>query len=236
MHCLRIPFPVPPWRALVTELRIDVNHRPSDIERELDILYRRLHTPGDILHELPVLCLHLPGLVLRYREADGEHYVYVEDAVRGCLAGYVVFNRLIELSRRADPHLRAPHAKFAQNYQCRGIATAIYRWWLDAGNTLISGARQSAAAHALWRSLGRRYESLYVDLRDKRLSCLGRQVGSRVQRDLHTRMIMLGQGWSQDRLVACTGMLTDGRGIAEGLGAALRKVGAGGTARKGGYG
>lgn len=205
MHCFHMPFSVPPWRAHVTELRIDVEQQPSDIGRELDALYGRFSRPGDALHGLPVLCLHFRGLVFRYREADGEHYVYVEDAARRCLAGYVVFNRLIEVDRRTDPHLRAPHAKFAPAYQRRGIATAIYRWWLEAGNCLITGARQSAGANALWSSLTRRYESFYVALCDKRLHKLA-QVDSRTLQDLHTRMVLLGKGWDSERLAECTGM------------------------------
>lgn len=206
MHTLRIPFPVPPWREFLTELRVDVTHKPSDIKKQLEVLYRRFSTPGDALHDLPLLCIHIPGLVLRYREADGEHYVYIEDPARRCLAGYVVFNRLIEVDRRADPHLRAPHAKFAPAYQRRGIATTIYRWWLDRGNTLITGARQSAGAHALWLSLGKHYELLFVELRAKQLRCLGHQVDSRVRHDLHTRIVMLGRGWDVARLAQSTGM------------------------------
>ena len=206
MDTLRSPLPVPPWREFVTELRIDVRHQPSDIEKQLQALYRRLNTPGDALHGLPLLCIRVPGLVLRYREADGEHYVYIEDPARRCLAGYVVFNRLIEVNRRADSHLRAPHAKLAPAYQRRGIATTIYRWWLDRGNTLITGARQSAGAQALWLSLGKHYELLYVELRANQLRCLGLQVDSRVRQDLHTRIVMLGRGWDVDRLAQATRM------------------------------
>lgn len=209
MHCLSVPFPGFSGRGYVTELRIDVKQQPSDIGKELDALYGRLNRPGDALHGLPVACLRFPNLVLRYREADGEHYVYVEDTLRRCLAGYVVFNRLIEVDRRADACLRAPHTKFAPDYQRRGLATAIYRWWLDAGNCLISGARQSAGANALWCALGRRYESFYVDLRDKKLRHLGRWIDSRTQQDLHTRMIMLGKGWDGDRLSERAGMLVE---------------------------
>jgi len=199
-------FPVPPWRWLSSDLRIDVVHRPADIERQLARLHSRLVSPGDALHGLPALCIHFPGLVLRYREADGEHYLYVEDKARGCLAGYAVFNRLVELNRQADPHLRAPHIKIAPAYQRRGIATAIYRWWLDSGNVFISGARQSIGAHALWRALGKRYALFYVELRDKRLHDLGDRVDTRTREDLHTRMILLGKGWDRARFAACTGM------------------------------
>lgn len=206
MHSLRMPFPIPPWRAILTELRIDVAQEPSDIEKQLASLHRRLNRPGDALHGLPTLCIHCPGFVLRYREADGEHYVYVEDKARGRLAGYVVFNRLVEVDRRADPYLRAPHARFAPAYQRRGLATAIYRWWLGRGNTLITGARQSVGANALWHALGRHYELFYVELRDRRLRCLGDTVEPRVEQDLHTRMILLGRGWDRARLSEATGM------------------------------
>jgi len=206
MHTLGIPFPFPPWLLRAMELRIDVGHRSSDIERELDALYARLTRPGDALHGLPALCIRLPGLVLRYREADGEHYVYAEDTAKRRLAGYVVFNRLVEVNRRTDPYLRAPHAKFSAAYQRLGIATAVYRWWLDAGNCLISGARQSPGANALWSSLARRYESFYVDLRNKQLRHLGPQPDARTQQDLHTRIVLLGRGWRRERLAECTGM------------------------------
>ncbi len=207
MNCFVIPFPFMPWHAGPKELRIDVQPQPDELEKELDALYGRLQRPGDALHGLPALCIHFPGLVFRYREADGEHYIYVEDPVRRRLAGYTVLNRLIEVSRRADPHLRAPHSKYAPAYQRRGIATAIYRWWLESGRCLITGARQSAEAHALWQSLARRYDLVYVELRDKALACLGRQIDGQTLEDLHTRMILLGKGWSEERLAMKAGML-----------------------------
>ncbi|QAU32706.1 N-acetyltransferase [Janthinobacterium sp. 17J80-10] len=213
-----MPLSPLPWLARALELRIDVA-APSGLEQELETLYRRLHRPGDALYGLPVICLNFPGFVFRYREADGEHYIYVEDAARQCLAGYTVLNRLVEVHRRADPYLRAPHSKYAPAYQRRGIATAIYRWWLEAGNCLITGARQSVGANALWHSLAKRYELLYVDLRSKSMRALGRHVDQATQEDLHTRMLLLGNGWHLDRLAACTGMLLhagdleDARGI-----------------------
>jgi len=214
MHCLRIPFPVPPWRLFATELRIDVGHRASDIDRDLDALY-----------DLPAICIRLSKLVLRYRAADGEHYVYVEDTTNRRLAGYVVFNRLVEVNRRTDPYLRAPHAKFSSAYQRLGIATAVYRWWLESGNCLISGARQSPGANALWSSLGKRYESFYVDLRNKQLRHLGSRIDGRTLQDLHTRIVLLGREWSREKLAECTGMWME-----PGVQAA-----APGAARAGGY-
>lgn len=189
------------------ELRIDVQLPLSDLERELDALNRRLNQPGDALYDLPCIDINFPGLAFRYREADGEHYVYVEDLKRGCLAGYTVFNRLIELNRRQDKHLRATHSKYAPAYQRRGIASAIYRWWLDAGNCLISGARQSVGAHALWHSLNKHYDLIYVDLRDKTLNYLGCEVSNEVREDLHTRMIMLGKNRYLAELAELTEMV-----------------------------
>ncbi|MES2026385.1 MAG: N-acetyltransferase [Pseudomonadota bacterium] len=188
------------------ELRIDVQLPLSELERELEALNRRLNQPGDALYDLPCLDINFPGLAFRYREADGEHYVYVEDLQRRCLAGYTVFNRLIELNRRQDKHLRATHSKYAPAYQRRGIASAIYRWWLDAGNCLISGARQSVGAHALWHSLNKHYDLIYVDLRDKTLSYLGNEISSQIREDLHTRMVMFGKNRDLVGFAENTGM------------------------------
>lgn len=201
MHNFAIHFPHMRWVARVLELRIDVNPQPSELERELETLYRRLNRRGDALHGISIASIDSPGLIFHHREADGEHYIYVEDPVRRRLAGYTVFNRLVEVSRRADRHLRAPHSKYAATYQRRGIATAIYRWWLEAGHCLISGARQSASANALWCSLGRRHELIYVDLREKVLRYLGQSVDVQTREDLHTRMMLLGRDWNISRLV-----------------------------------
>lgn len=185
-----------PW----LELRIDVQPQIEDIEGELETLHRRLHTPGDPLHGIPAVAAPLPGLVFRHREADGEHYVYVEDVARGRLAGYTVFNRLIEVDRRADRHVRAPHSKYARDYQGRGIATAVYELALEAGFCLISGARQSEGAHALWHSLARRHPLGFVSLQRKKLRYLGSDIGAEARDDLDTRMILLGRGWTLEHL------------------------------------
>lgn len=208
MTALMAPLPWPPWRGLGLELRIDVQHRPDALDNELDTLHRRLVTPGGALHGIATLDIDSPwpSLVFRYREADGEHYVYVEDTAHGCLAGYTVFNRLIEVGRRADPYLRAPHSKYAPAYQRRGLCTAVYEWALGRGICLLSGARQSPGAHALWHALARRHALGYVDVRDKTPRYLGCRVDRTVHDDLHTRMLLLGAGWSVDRLVEAAGM------------------------------
>lgn len=215
-----MPAPGCGWGWRPAELRIDVVHRPDELGRELDDLYRRMQQPGHRLHgmaSVPVAPGAYPGLVFRHREADGEHYVYAEDVQLRRLAGYTVFNRLVELDRRADRHLRAPHSKYARAYQRRGIATAVYRWWLQGGNCLISGARQSAGAHALWLALARRRPLLHVALRDKTLRQLAPGAAPDLGDDFHTRLILLGEGWSVERLVSDAGMLRcepDARGPA----------------------
>lgn len=188
--------------ASVLELRVDVRHGAEEIEAELDTLYGRLYTPGDVLHGISVYETDLPDLVFRYRQADGEHYVYVEDVARGRLAGYTVFNRLIEVGKRADRYVRSPHSKYAQEYQRRGLATAVYEWGLERGLCLITGARQSMGANALWHALARHYPLGYVDVRNRSLSYLGDSVSQSVHDDLHTRMILIGKGWSVERLVS----------------------------------
>lgn len=192
--------------SIVTELRIDVNHSPEEVDKELDAIHNRMNRPMDRLHGLPEVKTDIPGIVLRYREADGEYYVYVVDVRRGRLAGYTVFNRLIEVGRRADPYVRAPHSKYAAPYQGMGLATAVYRWALDAGLCILSGARQSVGAHRLWMGLARDYVLGFVDLRSKQLTYLGSEVSPSVRDDLHTRMILLGKGWRLDDYMRMTGM------------------------------
>lgn len=199
-----IPEPLAPQPA---ELRIDVDPPAATIEEELAALHERMHTPGDCLHGIArIPLLDGPDLVARYREADGEHYVYVEDLRRRCLAGCTVFNRLVELDRHADKHLRAPHSRYASAYQRRGLATAVYRWALDGGMCLISGARQSQGAHALWQRLAGEHLSFYARLQSRRLAYLGPDVPGQVLDDLHTRRLLLGPRWTLARLCAATGM------------------------------
>ncbi len=195
---------------MAMELRIDVNHSPREVEKELEAIHARMKRRGDRLYGLPEVGTGVPGLVLRYREADGEYYVYVVDAARGRLAGYTVFNRLVEVGRRADPYVRAPHSKYAAPYQGMGLATAVYRWGLDAGLCLLSGARQSEGAHRLWMGLARHYELGYVEVRRKRLTYLGPEITPAQRADLHTRMVLLGRGWTLSGYMAATGMARAG--------------------------
>ncbi|MES2413684.1 MAG: N-acetyltransferase [Pseudomonadota bacterium] len=186
----RIPFYSP------AELRIDVDPSKAVPGESLGVIYDRIRSPGDRLNGLPTFGLHDPDLKIHIREADGEFYAYVEDTKRQCLAGSTVFNRLVEAGRRADRHLRSPHSRYLPQYQQRGIATAVYDWALATGICLMTGARQSAGAHALWLSLARRYESGFADLRNKKLTYLSRTIPQEDLGQLHTRMFLIGREWS----------------------------------------
>lgn len=180
----------------VSQLRIDVALPEQDIEQELDALHTRWFSRESHL-DVPD-GLHLPGHPLAFwtREADGEHFIYVVDPVQSRLAAYIVMSRLIELDRRADRHLRSPHAKVAGPYRRMGIVSTVYRWWLDSGRSLISGARQSPAAHQLWQSLARDYPTVYVSLKGKRVRALAPPVAANVRDDIDTRVVLLAKACS----------------------------------------
>jgi len=193
-------FPVlPRWLLGLAELRIDVDPRKAKPADTLVPVRERMRAMDDRLQGMPHLALGDPGLRARFREADGELYVYIEDLRSDTLVGYTVFNRLIELSRHADRHIRAPHSQYDPAWQRRGLASAVYRWALDQGMCLMSGARQSPGAHALWQRLSRHYEAGFVDLQRKQLRYLGHEVESDTLAELHTRMFLLGDGWTLAR-------------------------------------
>jgi len=204
---------LPPWgtprlldllRRLVTELRVDVHLPEVELELELQRLNARL--PGLNPSPRPLTQLHLPraGLRVTLREADGEQFVYVSDTVRQQLAAYITFNRLVEIHRHADRHLRAPHTKVSVPYRRQRIASTVYRWWLDGGRSAITGARQSPAARALWLSLALDYPLSYVRIENKRLYPLGHRITEAEMDRLNVRAVLLGRGCSlPDFVQAC---------------------------------
>lgn len=204
---LALPFPRLPFTFHApAELRVDVDSSRARVDDSLTAIYDRIRSPGDRLHNLPVFGLPDPQLKIRVREDDGEFYAYVEDLQRRCLAGCTVFNRLVETNRRADRHLRSPHSRYLTHYQRRGIATAVYEWALSTGICLMTDARQSAGAHALWLSLGRRYPSGFADLRDKKLTYLGREVHPEDLDRIETRMFVIGRKWTLPSFCEAVGM------------------------------
>ena len=183
------------WAQRLTELRIDVDLSGRDIQREFDALHERIRTNHSTRDAMQPLPLHLLGLVLRMREADGEVFVYAIDPQRNRIVAYTVFNRLVEVDRRTDRHLRAPHTKVAHGYRRMGIATAIYRWWLDSGRSLMTGARQSAGAHGLWMALARDYELAAVRIAEhKRVERLPLPPPPGFYAALDTRLVLVGRG------------------------------------------
>jgi len=186
-------------------MRIDVALAHRDLEAELAVLHARMARPGDALHGLPAIATASPDLALRYREADGEFYVYVEDTACGVLAGCTVFNRVFEVDRRAACFVRSPHSRYATAYQRRGVASAVYTWALGTGLCLVSGPRQSPGAHGLWRALARTHELAFVETRERRLRILGARGGPSAFEDLDTRMLLLGAGWTLERFARASG-------------------------------
>lgn len=91
-------------------------------------------------------------------------------------------------------------------YQRRGIATAVYEWALGTGICLVTGARQSPGAHALWRNLALRYESGFAELRNKKLTYLGRDIEPGDLDRLETRMFLLPAKCSLTQFSASVGM------------------------------
>jgi hypothetical protein len=182
-------------------VRIDVNLAHRDVEAELADLHARMRCPGDVLHGLPAIPAGLRDLVLRFRETDGEFYVYVEDTTRNVLAGCTVFNHVQEVDRPTARYVRSPHSRYAAAYRRSGVATAVYRWALDAGLCLVSGARQSPGAHRLWQALARSHRLELVRVKACRLEVVGPATPSAFD-DLDTRMLLLGAGWTVQALLA----------------------------------
>lgn len=137
-------------------MRFDVRLRNEDIEQELAAMQERLERGPHPLSGLPPFELSFPGIEFRVRRVGHAQRVYALDAATGRLVGYSVFDILPEGARRYRGSVRSVHSRYAAPYQGRGIASAVYLRVLQQGYALVSGARQSRAAYALRRSLGRR--------------------------------------------------------------------------------
>jgi hypothetical protein len=188
-------------RRFLTEVRIDVALPEARLGNELAVLERRLPDMIDVLEPMSGIEGLSRGLAVRMREADGERFIYVIDTERDVLAAYVTMNRLVEVNRRADRHLRSPHSKVAEGYRRRGIVSSIYRAWLDSGRSLMSGARQSPAARALWTSLAHGYPSCHVRLDDRRVRLLPEGLPEAVYAQLEVRRVLLGNDCRMEEFV-----------------------------------
>lgn len=185
-------------------MRLDVTLAHRDIYAELAKLYRRLRTPGDLMHGLPTIPSPVPGMLFHAREHSGEFSVYVEDVQGEVLAGCTVFNRPFEPEIRPLRFLHSPHSRYGPTYQRRGLASAVYSWMLQSGLCLLSGPRQSPAAYRLWLSLGRAYPLLVTQLTDRQLSCCDSGGPVACER-LDTRLLLLGSGWTPERFARQAG-------------------------------
>lgn len=137
-------------------MRFDVRVHNEDIERELADMQARMERGRHALSSLPRFDLHFHGMEFRVRRIAHEQRVFAIDSGNGRLVGYSVFDILPEGARRYRGSVRSVHSRYAAPYQGRGIASAVYARVLSQGFVLVSGARQSRAAYALWKSLGRR--------------------------------------------------------------------------------
>lgn len=175
-------------------MRVDVDLEHRDIEAELAALYGRLRPRADKLITLPIFAPRAPELVFKYREVDGEFYVYAEDPERGVLAGVTVFNRVPELDARVGRFVRSPHSRYAREYRRKGVASAVYQWALGAGICLVSGPRQSVGAYRLWMKLAVSYQLSFVQLTDRRVLIMDRVLEVFPFAEHQTRMLLLGEG------------------------------------------
>ena len=89
--------------------------------------------------------------------------------------------------------LFTPHTTLAEAYQNQGIASAIYRWFLDDGNSFVSWDAQTKGGNILWRSLARFYPVFMLNM-----TPWGDKVAimDRPRNKWNTRMLMLGKGVS----------------------------------------
>ena len=137
-------------------MRFDYCVNNEQIEQELASLQARMQRGRHALSNLPLMDMAFPDIEFRVRKIAREQRVYAIDTSSRLLVGYSVFDILPEGSRRLHGTVRSVHSRYAAAYQGRGIATALYTKVLTDGFVLVSGARQSRAAYALWKSLGRR--------------------------------------------------------------------------------
>lgn len=174
-------------------MRFDVHVSNDQIEQELAALQEKMSHGRYALSNLPKLDLRFADLEFRLRKISREQRVYVVDRANGNLVGYSVFDILPEGSRRLHGTVRSVHSRYSAPYQGRGIATALYTKVLADGFVLVSGARQSRAAYALWKSLGRRARFDIVKISPENIEPL--KISERDERfqDLDVRLQLCAQ-------------------------------------------
>lgn len=122
---------------------------------------------------------------------------------------YLQFSGMIEFDgfdvplnmRNISSKLFVSHAQVDPQLQGKGIASTIYQRFLDAGKCLMTGERHSIAANKLWRSLASKNDCYLVDTANL-LLLKPTTPALIVQGVAAIRLIILGRGWTEERLVA----------------------------------
>lgn len=80
-------------------------------------------------------------------------------------AGFVEFTWPEKLGQKRSwaANVRTPHSGVLKRFHGKGLAKAVYRWFLDAGHNLVTGDLQTPSSNSLWKSLARDYEVAFFD-------------------------------------------------------------------------
>jgi len=111
-------------------------------------------------------------------------------------AGYVVFEWPEKLGQKRGwaKNVRSPHSGFAPALRGKGVAKMIYKWFLDAGNILVTADRQTPASNVLWKSLASDYDVVFFNEKGEFIdSPTPEQAQKR-----NVRMALLGKGQTKD--------------------------------------
>mgnify|MGYP001246863093 CR=1 FL=1 len=176
---------------LLTELRVArTPHASQDsIARYIEMYSHRVRGAKQVSTSDPAVKLVVT------RSAAGKVFIVfplITEGGKEEIAGFVEFVWPDRLGQRRSwsASVRTPHSGLLERYQGRGIVKAIYRWFLDAGNILVTGDLQTPDSNALWRSLSRDYEVVFFNSR-------GEFIDNPTQKQATSkdvRMALLGKG------------------------------------------
>lgn len=131
----------------------------------------------------------IPGTVLRIHKRQRGYTIIV--SVDGKAVGFVDFVKPKPLvGSEFHPNVYTPHSGIKKSHTGRGIISTIYRWFLDAGHSLITGFEQTQASNAMWRSLARNYDWQLLDKRGRVIDDPTIDDGI----DPDTRLVLFGKG------------------------------------------
>lgn len=135
-----------------------------------------------------------PNIMLAAIENHGEYIVFIIDQELGEdePIGFVEFVHPSPVGRNyllAD-NVRTPHTGILHEYAGKGYMSAVYSWFLDAGNNLTTGHEQTRSGNALWKKLSARYKVIFLNRN-------GLEIKHPTQEEAasnSTRMVLLGKG------------------------------------------